>query len=81
MSQTDFVVYGRPWCGYCAGAVRLLKSSPYSFTYIDVYDENISKESLSNKLGVSVRTWPQIVHGDTYVGGYTELVPYLKKLK
>lgn len=75
-----FTVYGRPGCGFCVAAVRLLESKKLPFEYIDMYAEGMSPQQLGDKLGRPVRTVPQIVHGDTYVGGYTDLVPYLKEL-
>lgn len=79
-ANTSFTVYGRPGCGYCSGAVSLLKRADIPFTYIDIYKENISKPELSKKINQPVYTVPQILHGDKYIGGYTELVPYLRRL-
>ena len=75
-----YTIYGRPGCGYCSGALSLLQRSGFAFEYIDVYEEGISKAELSEKIGRPVHTFPQILHGDTYVGGYTDLVPYLRSL-
>lgn len=76
----SYVVYGRPWCGYCSGAVRLLKRAGLDFEYIDIREQGISKAELADKIGRPVFTIPQILHGDRYIGGYTDLVPYLRSL-
>ncbi|MCK9505474.1 MAG: glutaredoxin [Porticoccaceae bacterium] len=76
--MAEFTVYGRPGCGYCVAATQLLKAKGYSYDYIDIYAEGISSVALANILGRPTRTVPQILHGNTYVGGYTDLVPYLK---
>lgn len=76
----EFVVYGRPGCGYCTGAVQLLKQQGRSFDYIDIWSEGISKQQLAEKIGHPVYTVPQILHGERYIGGYTDLVPYLRGL-
>jgi glutaredoxin 1 len=79
--MSGFTVYGRPGCGYCVAAVRLLQSKNLPHQYIDMYAEGISPTELATKIGHPVRTVPQIVHGEKYIGGYTDLVPYLKGLE
>lgn len=76
----EFVVYGRPWCGYCSGALRLLDQMGLDYSYIDIREEGISKQELAEKINQPVHTVPQILHGDQYIGGYTDLVPYLRNL-
>lgn len=76
----EFTVYGRPWCGYCSGALRLLDQMGLDYSYIDIREEGISKQELAEKLERPVYTVPQILHGDQYIGGYTDLVPYLRNL-
>lgn len=77
----EFTVYGRPGCGYCSAALQLLKAKGYSFDYIDIYTRGMSPADLTTVVGHPVRTVPQILHGDKYVGGYTDLVPYLKEVE
>ena len=77
--MSQFTVFGRPGCGFCSAAVSLLKSKNLPFEYIDIYQQGLSSPiELAETLGRPVRTVPQILHGDTYVGGYSELVPYLQ---
>jgi glutaredoxin 1 len=61
-------------------AVQLLKSKNLPCTYVDMYAEGISPAELATRIGQPVRSVPQILHGDRYIGGYTDLVPYLKDL-
>lgn len=79
-NTNNYIVYGRPWCGYCSAAVSLLKRAGLDFEYIDIREQGISKADLADKLGRPVFTVPQIVQGDRYIGGYTDLVPYLRSL-
>lgn len=72
-----FTIYGRSDCGYCAAAKRLLESKSEEVIWVDMMSEGISKAELSQKIGQSVSTVPQILHGSIYVGGYTELTQYL----
>jgi len=79
--MSEFTVFGRPGCGYCVAAKRLLESKGLDCNYIDMYEEGLSKAEVEQMVGRPVHTVPQILHGETYVGGYSELVPYLKKLE
>lgn len=78
--MSAFTVYGRPGCGYCHMAQHALESAGYEYQYIDIYRQGLSKEDLAKRLGKPVRTVPQILHGDKYIGGYTELRSYLSSL-
>lgn len=78
--MATFTVYGRPGCGYCYMAQRALEESGLEFEYIDIYQHGLSKKDLEDLIGKPVRTVPQILHGDKYVGGYTELRAYLPTL-
>ena len=78
--MADFRVYGRPGCSYCSGAVQLLQRQGLAFEYIDMWKTGLSKEELAAEIGRPVYTVPQILHGDRYVGGYSDLIPYLKTL-
>ena len=75
--KKTFVVYGRPGCGYCHQAVRLLEAKKEPFEYIDIYEKNLSKADVADRINRPVHTMPQILHGDHYVGGCTELFSYL----
>ena len=76
--MAEFTVYGRPGCMYCHYAVKLLKSKEIDFDYIDIYKENLSKSDVSKIINQPVQTMPQILHGEHYVGGCTELMGYVK---
>lgn len=78
MAEASYTVYGRPGCGYCHQAVRMLEANDLSFEYIDIYEKNLSKQDVADLVGQPVHTMPQILHGDHYVGGATELYSYLR---
>jgi len=78
--MSAFTIYGRPGCGYCYMAQRALESAGHEYQYIDLYREGLSKEDLAERLGKPIRTVPQIVHGDKYIGGFMELRSYLPSL-
>ena len=76
-----FTVYGRPGCGYCVAATRLLETQGHPFDYVDIFAEGISTSQLAEIVGRQVWTVPQVMHGEHYIGGYRELVPYLKEVQ
>ncbi len=75
-----FTVFGRPGCGFCVQAKRVLEMKELPFRYIDIHEEGITKEDLEKTVGKPVHTVPQIFHGQKYIGGYTDLDAYLKEL-
>lgn len=76
-----FTVFGRPGCGFCVQAKRVLENGEFPFRYVDIHEENISPDDLEKQIGKPVRTVPQIFHGQDYIGGYQELDKYLKTLE
>jgi glutaredoxin len=78
-----FKVYGKPNCGYCKKAVKLLAENNIPYQYYTVgkssdEDAHITKEELEDMIGMSVTTVPQIVLGNhKYIGGYEQLCDYL----
>lgn len=71
-----FKIYGKPDCGYCKKAVKILEENNISYQYYTV-GEDISKEELEDSLGRTITTVPQIINQGGYIGGYTDLCDYL----
>jgi len=66
------VIYTRPFCGYCARALRLLTDKGTDMTEIEAgMDPELRKEMVERSGGGN--TFPQIFIGDTHVGGCDEL--------
>jgi glutaredoxin 1 len=78
--MSRFTIFGRPDCGYCVRAKQLLEQNEQDMRWIDIQAEGISKADLEKTIGKPVETVPQIFHGKTHVGGYTELVAYMKEV-
>ena len=76
--MSSYTVYGRPGCAFCFYAQKTLDKLELSYDYIDIYEKGLSKQDVSEIIHQPVETMPQILHGAQYVGGYTELVSYLK---
>jgi glutaredoxin len=73
-------IYTKDNCTYCNQAKQLLKSKNMEYTehYIAPSNRAVLLEELTTRLGVAPRTVPQIFIDDKSVGGYTELVQWLK---
>ncbi|MGS2716964.1 GrxA family glutaredoxin [Eionea flava] len=78
--MSRFTIFGRPDCGYCVRAKQLLEMNEMDMRWIDIQAEGISKADLEKTIGKPVDTVPQIFHGKTHIGGYTELAEYMKTL-
>ncbi len=72
-----YTVYSKQSCVFCKRAKDLLDLLGEDFTEIDI-TEGDNRTQLNERLGYEARTVPQIWHGDTYVGGFTELSTYVK---
>lgn len=76
------VIFGRPGCPYCVRAKQLAeqlseKMNDFSFRYVDIHEEGISKADLEKTVGKPVETVPQIFVDKTHIGGCTEFEQYI----
>ena len=69
-------------CVYCDQAKELLTDNGYQYRDIDLYDPNQLDEviAFTDNYG-NFMTVPQIVIDDKIVGGYSDLVEYLKEIQ
>ncbi|MGX5175191.1 GrxA family glutaredoxin [Aliikangiella sp. IMCC44653] len=72
-----FTIFGRPGCGFCTRAKQLCEINELEYRYVDIWEENISKEDLAKTIGKPVETVPQVFHGETHIGGCDDLEKYL----
>jgi glutaredoxin 3 len=66
------VIYTRPFCGYCARALGLLREKGVAFTEIEAGFDPARRREMIDRSGRT--TFPQIFVGETHVGGCDELV-------
>ena len=73
-------IYTKDQCPYCVQAKNLMKSKGWEFTehYINNDSRETLLEQLTTRLGTSPRTVPQIFIDDQAIGGYTDLVEWVK---
>ena len=72
-------IYTKENCSNCIAAKHLLNSKQIPFTELRI-GRDVSAEVLIEALP-SAKTVPQIFNDDQYVGGYSELLNYLKENK
>ena len=70
-------IYGRLSCPYCVRAKTLaekLKNTVenFDYRYIDIIEQGMSKEDITNIIGKPVQTVPQVLIGDKPIGGCTD---------
>lgn len=73
-------IYTKDACPYCVQAKNLFKSKGWEYTehYINEDNRTMLLEELTTRIGVTPRTVPQIFIDDQTIGGYTDLVAWLK---
>ena len=70
MSQVT--IYTRPFCGFCAEALRLLRDKGAAFTEIEAGFDSARRREMTEKSGRN--TFPQIFIGGTHIGGCDDLL-------
>ncbi|MXP49238.1 GrxA family glutaredoxin [Pantoea sp. Eser] len=78
------VIFGRPGCPYCVRAKEpadklTAECDDFSYQYVDIQAEGITKADLEASAGKPVTTVPQIFLDDKHVGVYTEFVAWTKE--
>lgn len=71
-----YTVYGKATCPFCDKAKELLQQHNLEIDYRDVGDSEVKQELLN--LYSEAKTVPQIFTNGVRIGGYTDLVEYLK---
>lgn len=65
-------IYTRPFCGYCARALSVLRGKGADFEEIEAgFDPDKRREMIARS---GRQTFPQIFIGETHVGGCDEMV-------
>ena len=72
-----FEIYGTTNCVYCDLAKKLLTVHDKKFEFIDVAEDEDITAAFFKKFP-NVSQVPQIMDDDKYVGGYNELMTWLK---
>ena len=69
-------IFGKPQCPFCDRAIALCEQRGYKFTYKSLCTDFGREEML--EMFPTARTFPQIRIKDENIGGYDQLVEYVK---
>lgn len=74
-------IYTKDQCPYCVQAKNLFKSKGWEYTEHFISEDTRTQllEEMTVRIGTTPRTVPQIFIDDQAIGGYTDLVAWLKK--
>jgi len=65
-------IYTRPFCGYCARALKLLGDKGADFTEIEAGMDPKLRQEMMDRSGRT--TFPQIFVGEQHIGGCDDMV-------
>jgi glutaredoxin-related protein len=88
--MAEFIIYTKQSCQYCSDLKTFLIKNNKTFQEIDIYQINSlqtipfeyhDKDSFFKKLNEIIiwKTFPIVFKNNTFIGGYTETVQYVKK--
>ena len=72
-------IYTRPFCPYCAQALKLLQSKGVDYNEIDDAYADAAKQKAMVERADGGSTFPQIFIGERHVGGCDELMALDRK--
>ena len=72
-----YTIYSKPSCGYCLQARYLLEQNKLEFEYLTLGTHYSLDELMT--LAPNAKSFPQVFKDDKCVGGYSDLVEYLKQ--
>jgi len=70
--MTQVTIYTRPFCGYCARALKLLTDKGVAFTEIEAGMDPEKRREMMERSGRS--TFPQIFVGEQHIGGCDDMM-------
>ena len=72
-----YKIYSKPNCGWCLQAKQLLEMEQLPFDYLTL-GTNYNLDELMT-LAPNAKSFPQVFKDGVLVGGYSDLVEYLKQ--
>ena len=71
-TMAHVTIYTRPFCGYCARALKLLNDKGIEFTEIEAGFDPDKRREMMDRSGRS--TFPQVFVGDRHIGGCDDMM-------
>ena len=72
-----YKIYSKPSCGYCLLARDLLEQNKLEFEYLQLGTHYSLDELMT--LAPNAKSFPQVFKDGTRIGGFGDLVEYLKQ--
>ena len=72
-----YTIYGKPSCGYCLQVKELLEQNKLEFEYKQLGTHYNLDELMT--LAPNAKSFPQVFKDGTRIGGFSDLVEYLKQ--
>ncbi|MBS0410451.1 MAG: glutaredoxin 3 [Proteobacteria bacterium] len=70
--MAEVTIYTRPFCGYCARAISLLKEKGVDFTEIEAGFDPAKRDEMVQRSGRN--TFPQIFINGQHIGGCDDMM-------
>jgi len=71
-AMAHVTIYTRPFCGYCARALKLLGDKAADFTEVEAGMDPKLRQEMMDRSGRA--TFPQIFIGDQHIGGCDDMM-------
>ena len=75
--MSKYTIYSKPSCGYCLQAKQLLEQNKLEFEYKQLGTHYNLDELMT--LAPNAKSFPQVFEDGVLVGGFSDLVEYLKQ--
>ena len=75
----EATVFSTPKCSWCNKVTQMLEESEIEVTKIDVAESVENFAQMQDLAGQDVRSVPQVVIDNKFIGGYTEVERYLNR--
>ena len=77
----EAMVFSTPKCSWCNKVTKILENLKIEVTKVDVAESVENFEKMQNYAGEDIRSVPQVVIDNKFIGGYTEVERFLNRLK
>ena len=72
IAMAKVTIYTRPFCGYCARALKVLGEKGIDFTEVEAGMDPKLRQEMMDRSGRT--TFPQIFVGDSHIGGCDDMM-------
>ena len=73
-------MYSTSQCGWCNRVAKMLEDYDINVEKIDVSGDKILIKEMQKAAGEKVTSVPQVIIDEKYIGGYTEVERFLKRI-